>query len=91
LFIKESEPSLVEHFKFFSEKIGEKRPLFFTLCYAEKRKRKTYNFAVCLACFKFFTLKMKKWWKHFKFSREGDFGRGHTQVTQVTECNRQLP
>jgi hypothetical protein len=33
-------PALVEHFKFFSEKIGEKWPLFHTLFFTEKVSEK---------------------------------------------------
>jgi hypothetical protein len=53
--------SLVEHFKFFSERIGEKCPLFLTLFTLKMEVKNLKNFQHFLTCFKFSTLKMKKW------------------------------
>jgi hypothetical protein len=43
--------SLVEHFKFFSEKIGEKCPLFSTPFFREKASEKLKNFAALFGLF----------------------------------------
>jgi hypothetical protein len=43
--------TLVEHFKFFSEKIGEKCPLFFTLFFTEKASEKLRSFAALFGLF----------------------------------------
>jgi hypothetical protein len=53
-------PALVEHFKFFSDKIGEKCPLFFTLFVTEKASEKLRNFAALFGLFQFFHLKNRK-------------------------------
>jgi hypothetical protein len=58
---KNEDLALVEHFKCFSEKIGGKCPLFFALFFSLKKQVKHSNHLQhFLACFKFFTLKMKK-------------------------------
>jgi hypothetical protein len=58
-------PSLVEHFKFFTEKIGEKCPLFFTLSFTEKESEKLIAFAALFGCFQNFHLKNEKVVKTF--------------------------
>jgi hypothetical protein len=52
--------SLIEHFKFFSEKIGEKCPLFFTLFFTEKPSEKFKTFAALFGLFQIFHLNNKK-------------------------------
>jgi hypothetical protein len=53
--------ALVEHFKFFSERVGEKCPLFFTLFFSLKKQVKNFeNIKHFLVCFKIFTLKRKR-------------------------------
>jgi hypothetical protein len=56
---------LVEHFKFFTEKIGEKCPLFFTLFFTEKASEKLITFAALFGFFQTFHLKNKKVVKTF--------------------------
>jgi hypothetical protein len=51
---------LVEHFKFFSEKIGEKCLLFFTPFFTEKASEKLKSFAVLFGLFQNFHLKNEK-------------------------------
>jgi hypothetical protein len=52
--------ALVEHFEFFSGKIGEKCPLFFTLFFTEKASEKLKIFAALFGLFQNFHLKNEK-------------------------------
>jgi hypothetical protein len=52
--------ALVEHFDFFSERIGEKCPLFFTLFSTEKASEKIKIFAALFGLFQVFHLKNGK-------------------------------
>jgi hypothetical protein len=56
---------LVENFKFFSEKIGEKCPLFFTLFFTEQAREKFKSFPALFDLFQNFHLKNEKVVKTF--------------------------
>jgi hypothetical protein len=57
--------ALVEDFKFFSEKFGEKCPSFFTLFFTEKASEKIKTFSALFGLFQIFHLKNKKVVKTF--------------------------
>jgi hypothetical protein len=57
--------ALVEHFKFLSEKIGEKCPLFFTLFFTEKASENLKVFQHFFDLFQIFYLKNEKVVKTF--------------------------
>jgi hypothetical protein len=52
--------TLVEHFKFFSEKIGEKCPLFFYTFFTEKAGEKLIKFSALFGLIQNFHLKNEK-------------------------------
>jgi hypothetical protein len=57
--------TLVEHFNFFTEKIGEKCPLFFTLFFTEKASEKLITFAALFGFSQNFHLENEKVVKTF--------------------------